>query len=78
MYGNSEVAASQCVMMVKLKGPLEVVDSFTGTGSRVPNQAEAKMPVLPIRVLLVTMIGDCQLQKNSKGAMPAKGPWHLR
>lgn len=78
MNGNSEVAASQCVMMVKLKGPLEVMDSLTGTGSRVPHQAEARMPVQPIRVMLVTMIGDCQLQKHIKGGMPTKGPWHLR
>jgi hypothetical protein len=34
-------------MAVRLKGPLEIVDSLTGMGSRVAHQAEVRMLVHP-------------------------------
>lgn len=80
---NSDAAATQCgtVMAVHLEGPLEVVHSLAGMGSRAAQQASVcttRMLVQPPREELVTMRRDNQLQKQTKGDMPSKGPWCLR
>jgi hypothetical protein len=58
MKGSSEVAVVQHnrVEAVWLEGPLEVVDSVTGTGSRATHHADVKTAVHPSRVMPVTMI----------------------
>jgi hypothetical protein len=47
MKGSSDIAAARCVTVtaVQLEGPHVVVYSLAGTGSRVSNHAEVRMPV---------------------------------
>lgn len=57
MKGNNEVAALGVirVVTVQLEGPLKMVDSHAGTGSRAAHRAKARTPVQPTREMPVTM-----------------------
>jgi hypothetical protein len=46
------------VTVVRLEGPLEMVDNLVWTDSRAAHQAEVGMPVQPSREVPVTMTGD--------------------
>jgi hypothetical protein len=79
MEGISEVVAAQCyrVMMVWLEGLLEAANSLTGMGSRAAHQAEVRTLVQPSSEVPVRMTRGLQLQKQTEGGMPAKGPCRL-
>lgn len=66
------------VVVLQLEGPLEVVGSLAGVGSKAFHQAEVRMLVQPSREMFVTMTGDCQSQKHIEGGAPARGLWHSK
>jgi hypothetical protein len=61
------------VVVMQLEGPLEMVDSLEGMGSKANHQAEAKTLVQPPREMFVTMTGDCRSQKRIEGDFPTRG-----
>jgi hypothetical protein len=78
--GNSDVPAARCgtVAAVRLKEPLEVAGSFTGTGSRAVHQGEARTPVQPPTKKLESKRRDRRSRKNAEGDASAKGSWRSR
>jgi hypothetical protein len=78
--GNSNVPAARCgiVAVVLLKGPLEVAESFAGTGLRAAHQAEARTTLQTSRKKPESRRRGRRSRKQAEGDAPAKGTWRSR
>lgn len=83
MKGSSEVVVTQCgrVMAVQLEGPLEAVGSLTETDFMAAHQVGVymvRMPVQHSREVLVRMVGDCWLHKDTSRTAPPEDHGRLK
>jgi hypothetical protein len=60
------------VRAVQLEGPMEAVNKFPETGSRVTHQAEARTPVQQLREVLLPVTEFMQSEKHIWGSATPK------